>query len=254
MKITLLQAALVWENPEANRKHFEKEIANLEETTDLIVLPEMFTTGFTMHPVQNAETMEGRTVTWMKSMAVQSHAALCGSLIIQEDNAYYNRMLFVTPDGSVEYYDKRHLFTLAGEETVYTAGEDKKIVVYKGWKICLLICYDLRFPAFARNLEDYDLLLYVANWPEKRIQAWNILLQARAIENMCYVAGVNRVGEDGNGHTYNGQSQVFDYMGNPLTEHKDVAAALTVAIAQKPMYEARDHFGFLNDRDRITIS
>lgn len=253
MKITLLQSPLIWENPEANRQHFSTMINRLDGTTDLILLPEMFATGFTMKPESVAEPLNGPTVTWMKEIAAANNCVLTGSLVIQDEGRYYNRLLFVLPDGEIRQYDKRHLFSLAGEDKAYTAGTKKLVVEYKGWKICPLICYDLRFPVFARNVEEYDLLLYVANWPEPRITAWDTLLKARAIENMCYVAGVNRVGKDANGHNYPGHSQVFDALGAPLLELSENEGAFTVEIDKEALLKARDKFGFLNDRDSFTL-
>jgi omega-amidase len=204
MKIALLNTTLVWENPAKNRANLEQKINSINESINLIVLPEMFTSGFTMNPKNVAETMQGETVSWLKQVAKAKNCAITGSLVITENENYFNRLLFVFPDGKIEFYDKRHLFTLAGEDKVYTSGKEKLIVTYKGFKICPLICYDLRFPVFARNVENYDLLLYVANWPKPRINAWDILLKARAVENMSYVIGVNRIGNDNNNLEYVG--------------------------------------------------
>ena len=181
MKIALIQIPLVWEDPKSNRVYIEQKINTLESGIDLVVLPEMFTTGFTMRPEHVAETMQGETVVWMQSLAKAQNFAITGSLVIIEEGNYYNRLLFVFPSGEIEYYNKRHLFTLAGEDKSYTKGTQKLIVEYRGWKICPLICYDLRFPVFARNVEQYDLLLYVANWPTIRIQAWDTLLNALGV-------------------------------------------------------------------------
>ncbi len=218
MKIALIQSPLVWENPTANRNHFEEKINAIAEKVDLIVLPEMFTTGFTMNPAAVAETMEGETIQWLQLVAKVKNSAITGSLIIKEKNNYYNRLVFVFPSGEIQFYDKRHLFTLAGEDKVYTSGNQKLIVDYLGWKICPLICYDLRFPVFARNIEDYDVLIYVANWPKPRINAWDILLKARSVENMCYTIGVNRTGLDDNNLEYVGHSQTADFLGNYILE------------------------------------
>jgi omega-amidase len=253
MKITLLQSPLTWENPEANRQHFTDMINSIEGETDLVLLPEMFSTGFTMKPERVAEPMDGPTVAWMKEMASRKNCALTGSLVIYEAGKYYNRLLFVLPDGQVKQYDKRHLFSLAGEDKAYTSGEERLIVHYKGWKICPLVCYDLRFPVFSRNTDGYDLLLYVANWPEPRIAAWDALLKSRAIENMCFVAGVNRVGKDETGHSYPGHSQVFDALGAPLLEPTENKGAFTVELDKEALLQARQKFGFLNDRDSFTL-
>ncbi len=206
LKITIIQSELVWENSAQNRQVFLEKIKSISEVVDLIILPEMFTTGFTMNPEKVAETMDGETIHWLKYLAKEKNTAITGSLIIKEGNKYYNRLVFVHPTGEIKTYDKRHTFTLAGEDKIYTAGNKKLIVAYKGWKICPMICYDLRFPVWSRNTDDYNLLIYVANWPKPRITAWSTLLKARAIENMSYVVGVNRIGADDNGHEYSGNS------------------------------------------------
>lgn len=252
MKITLIQTSLAWENAEANRKHFVNLLEGAERA-DLIILPEMFSTGFTMNPEAVAEAMDGPTVTWMKNMAAEKDCAVTGSIVVEEDGNYYNRLLFVYPNGKFETYDKRHLFSLAKEDEYYTAGKDRLIVEYKGWKICPLVCYDLRFPVFSRNTEDFDLLLYVANWPTQRLQAWSSLLPARAIENVCYVAGVNRIGEDDNGHPYPGHSQAVDYLGKALIQPTEEEGVFTVNLNKEALMEVRQKLGFLNDRDRFTL-
>jgi omega-amidase len=180
-------------------------------------------------------------------------SAITGSLVIKENNNFYNRLLFVFPSGEIQFYDKRHLFTLAGEDEIYTAGKDKLIVEYKGWRICPLICYDLRFPVFARNVEEYDLLLYVANWPKIRINAWDALLKARAIENMSYTIGVNRIGEDDNKFEYNGHSQVVDYLGNHLLEPVETNTVLILELNKAELLLARKKFNFLNDQDKFIL-
>lgn len=253
MKIALLQTSLVWENAQANRQHFSQLIDSIDESVDMIVLPEMFSTGFTMRPEPVAEKMSGETVLWMQATAIAQKTAIVGSLVIKENDRYFNRLLFVYPSGTILSYDKRHLFTLAGEHGQYTAGSEKLIVDYKGWKICPLICYDLRFPVFSRNAEDYDLLLYVANWPKVRTQAWDTLLKARAIENMAYVVGVNRVGKDANGQEYIGHSQVIDALGNFVAEPKDQKSVIVVDLDQSHLAEIRKKFAFLNDRDDFTV-
>ena len=216
MKIAIIQTHLFWEKPQENRIHFEEKINAVTENVDLIILPEMFTSGFTMNPAAVAETMKGKTVIWLQKLAKTKNCAIVGSLVISENSKYYNRLLFVFPDGKIESYDKKHLFTLAGEDKVYQQGNKKLIVDYKGFRICPLICYDLRFPVFSRNTENYDLLIYVANWPKIRINAWDILLKARAIENMSYAIGVNRIGFDENHHEYVGHSQAIDFLGNEI--------------------------------------
>lgn len=252
MKISLIQTPLTWENHQANRDNFTEKINSIE-ATDLIVLPEMFATGFTMKPEGVAETMDGESVVWMQKMAKAKNCAVTGSLVITENGKYYNRLFFVLPDGEYKTYDKRHLFTLAGEQQYYTAGREKLIITYRDWKICPLVCYDLRFPVFARNTEDYDLLLYVANWPEIRVEAWDALLKARAIENMCYTVGVNRIGKDSNGHAYNGHSQIIDSTGNYIIKPAEQEGVFTVAIDKESLQKARDKFGFLNDRDSFNL-
>lgn len=253
MKITLIQTHLIWEDAKANRSNFTSLIEKLNQQTDLIVLPEMFTTGFTMNPETVYETMEGESVSWMKETAMRTGCALTGSLVIKENGNYYNRLLFVYPDGSYKTYNKRHLFTLAGEDKHYTAGKEKLIVDYKGWKICLQVCYDLRFPVFARNTEDYDLLLFPANWPKQRTTAWDSLLRARAIENMCYTIGVNRIGTDNNGHEYSGHTQLIGPLGEYLLEPAIKEGVYTIEISKEELLEARDKFGFLKDRDNFTL-
>lgn len=253
MKIALIQSFLFWENPAANRNHFEEKISCLDEDVDLIVLPEMFTSGFTMQPKNVAETMQGETVLWLQSLAKVKKSAITGSLVIKENDNFYNRLVFVFPSGEIQFYDKKHLFTLAGEDEVYTAGNIKLIIEYKGWKICPLICYDLRFPVFSRNTEDYDLLLYVANWPQIRINAWDTLLKARAIENMSYTIGVNRVGQDDNKLEYNGHSQVINFLGDYILEPIDTKGAYIVELNKSELLLARKKFNFLNDRDSFVL-
>ena len=251
LNVALLQTSLVWHTPEANRKH----IANLIEhaaASDIAILPEMFTTGFTMQPETFAETLDGETVTWAKQLAKKHNIAICGSIITTESNMYYNTFICVTPEEQVHYYHKRHTFTLAGEDKVYTKGIKNKVITYKGWRIKPQVCYDLRFPVWARNIEDYDVLLYVANWPNKRITAWDTLLKARAIENMSYCVGVNRIGLDENGHEYTGHSAVYDVLGNRLayTEKEEI---ITVTLHKKEITTLRNRFHFLDDRDEFTL-
>ncbi|PAM92460.1 amidohydrolase [Flavobacterium sp. IR1] len=254
MKIALIQSDLQWENTLENRKNFESKINKIDSEVDLIVLPEMFSTGFTMNAAAVAETMQGETVSWMQTMAKEKSVALTGSLIIQENNNYYNRLLFVFPDGEMQFYDKRHLFSLAGEDKHFTSGSSKVIIEYLGWKICLQVCYDLRFPVFARNVEHYDLLLYVANWPKIRTQAWDILLRARAVENLSYVVGVNRVGFDGNNYEHIGHSQVVDFLGDYVLEPQEAEAIFIVELDKNVMLETRKKLDFLSDRDQFEIN
>ncbi|MGA9639329.1 amidohydrolase [Flavobacterium sp.] len=253
MKIALIQSPLIWENPKANRIAFEKKINAIASDIDLIVLPEMFTTGFTMNPVVVAETMQGETVQWLQTLAKAKTTAITGSVVIEEDGNYYNRLLFVFPSGEIQQYDKRHLFTHAGEEKKYTAGKEKLIINYLGWKICLLVCYDLRFPIFSRNTENYDLLVYVANWPESRILAWDSLLRARSIENLCYTIGVNRVGEDANLLNFNGHSQLIDSLGLYTIKPQEEEGIFIAEINQTELIANRKKFNFLADADTFEI-
>ena len=254
LNITIVQADLHWEDPEANRDMFSETFDRVEGDTDLFVLPEMFTTGFTMNAGALAEEQEGQTLQWMRQMAKHHKTAITGSVIIRDGKNYYNRLFFVFPDSSYHWYDKRHTFTLAGEHKTYTAGTDKLIVEYNGWKLCPLICYDLRFPVWARNTANYDALIYVANWPEKRISAWDALLRARAIENMSYCIGVNRVGLDGNGHQYVGHSAVYDVLGDKLTRDAfEEPFTETVRLSQEHLLDTRKKLQFLNDRDAFNL-
>lgn len=254
LKIALIQSDLDWETPNSNRISFTEKIESIIEDVDLIVLPEMFTTGFTMNVKDVAETMTGETVLWMQHMASKKNASLTGSLIILEDNNYYNRLLFVEPSGKITYYNKRHAFTLVGENKVFTSGIEKIIIHYKGWKICPLICYDLRFPVWSRNTEVYDVLLYVANWPIPRISAWDALLKARAIENMSYSIGVNRVGTDGVGAVYNGSSAVYDVLGNKISQIPlEKTYIEVVSLEKKHITKYRSKFKFLDDKDIFTL-
>lgn len=254
LKIAIVQSDLIWHNPKQNRDNFTNKIIQINHSVDVIVLPEMFTSGFTMQPEHVAETMQGTTVKWMKEIAKKTNSAICGSLVILENNNHYNRFVFVTPDGNIEYYDKRHTFTLAGEDKVYKAGKNKLIIDYKGWKICPLVCYDLRFPVWARNTENYDLLLYVANWPKPRVNAWNTLLKARAIENMSYCIGVNRVGLDNNKHEYSGHSAAYDGLGETMTSiNPNIEQIEVVTLENKHLELIRRKLKFLEDRDSFTL-
>ena len=254
LNIAAIQADLIWEQPEKNRQSFQEKIANLSSDIDLVILPEMFSTGFTMEPKLVAEKMDGTTVQWMQKMAVDYETAIVGSLVIEEDDQYFNRAIFVHPNGNLETYDKRHCFSLAGEHENYTAGKEKLIVAYKGWRICPLICYDLRFPVWSRFSDEYDILIYMANWPKPRILAWDALLKARAIENMSYCIGVNRVGKDANDYEYIGHTAVFDFLGEEIGATKegqeDVA---TCTLTKSNLYKTREKLNFLNDRDSFEI-
>lgn len=254
MKIALIQSDLVWENPKVNLDNFHKKIENLSEEVDIIVLPEMFTTGFTMNASKVAETMDGDSVSWMKNMAKNTKAVVVGSLVIQEGKKYYNRLLFVEPSGYISKYNKRHTFTLVGEDKIYTAGSEKVIIKYKGWKICPLICYDLRFPVWSRNIADYDVLLYVANWPKTRVSAWDALLKARAIENMSYCVGVNRVGIDGVNSEYSGHSGCYNVLGDLISSFEANEEQIEIVTLERRHIEAyRNKLKFLDDRDLFSI-
>jgi omega-amidase len=216
LKIALVQTSLVWENHSANLELMDKHLAKII-AADVIVLPEMFTTGFSMDPARLAEKMDGKTMQWFAKKAKEKNAVITGSFIAEESGKYFNRLIWMRADGSFETYDKRHLFSMAGENIQYTEGNIKRILEVKGWKVCPLICYDLRFPVWSRNVQnEYDVLLYTANWPEARNHAWKSLLPARAIENQCFVAAVNRIGMDGKALHYSGDSIVLDFLGKPL--------------------------------------
>ncbi len=251
---TLVQANLVWENPKANCEKLETMIAQAQPETDVVVLPEMFNTGFSMNPETLAEPPEGETFQWMRNLANQLNAAVTGSVITVEGRHYYNRLYWVFPNGEHRTYDKRHLFSLANEGAHYTAGKEQLHIAYKGWLICPMICYDLRFPVWSRNNESYDLAIYVANWPERRSFPWSQLLIARAIENQAYVIGVNRVGEDGNGVNHSGDSVALDPLGHSVVEMEPgIENVRTITLSSAHLMEVREKFQFLNDRDKFTI-
>lgn len=252
--ISIIQPDLVWENAGANRELFSKKIEAISSETDLIVLPEMFSTGFSMNAKDLAEPPLGESLKWMQKMAAKKNMAITGSLIISENGKYYNRLYFVFPDGTFQHYDKRHTFTLANEHKTYASGTKKLIVEYKGWKICPLVCYDLRFPVWSRNTENYDLLLYVANWPAPRTFAWDTLLKARAIENLCYCIGVNRIGKDGNGLSYLGHSAVYDPLGKQISTHDwEKEFQQEILMERSYLEETRNNLKFLQDRDSFTV-
>ena len=258
LKIAYIQTELYWQNPQANRAMFEEKIWELSSPVDLIILPEMFTTGFSMEAASFAEVMGTTSVKWMAQMAAQTKAVITGSLIIKDKSNYYNRLIWMYPEGNYRYYDKRHLFRYAGEDKHYQPGSEKLIVDLKGWKICPLICYDLRFPAWSRNLFDngnaaYDLLIYTANWPERRIKAWDSLLQARAIENLSYVAGINRVGNDENGISYCGHSAAFDFQGETLHASQEQDEVAVVELSYDELTKFRERFPFYLDADHFNI-
>jgi len=251
MNITTIQTNIIWEDIDSNLKNYQSKIDNIE--SDLIILPEMFTTGFTMDPKPHAEKMDGKTVQWMKQNASNKGLAICGSIIIEEEGKYFNRFIWVNPDGSIYHYDKKHLFPAAGEDEHYAPGNSKLIIEYKDWKICPLICYDLRFPVWSRNVEDYDVLIYVANWPSKRKLAWRSLLVARAIENQCYVIGVNRVGEDGNNLSYNGDTSLINALGETLYINSQSEDVFTTTLSKLELNKVRTQLPFLKDKDNFNL-
>ncbi len=255
LKITLIQTHLFWEDKGTNLALLEQKIVNLEEPTEVVILPEMFTTGFSMQPTLHAETMEGPSVQWMRRIAKAQKIILTGSLIIEENGHYYNRLIWMLPNGELGYYDKRHLFAFAGEDQHYTAGNKRLIASVKGWKINLQICYDLRFPTWARQAapNEYDVLVYVANWPEKRSPAWKTLLVARAIENQAFVVGVNRVGLDGKNIAHSGNSMVVGPLGEVLYHSADQESVFQITLQRDELEQARTQFPFWKDADFFTI-
>lgn len=254
LSVTIIQADLAWEDAAANRHLFSEKISKILEGTDLIILPEMFTTGFSMNAEKLSEKTDGTTLGWMISEAKKYRTAITGSIIVNENGNFYNRLYFVKPDGIFEHYDKKHTFTLAGEHKIYASGNKRILVEYKGWKICPLICYDLRFPVWARNTDAYDVLIYVANWPDKRVNAWDALLKARAIENMSYCIGLNRTGFDGNDHKYTGHSAIYDVLGNQIS-NTDFEAEFTqtIILEKSHIFQNREHLQFLKDRDNFNL-
>lgn len=259
LTLTIIQTDLVFENKTVNLERLKTKIENIEQRTEIVVLPEMFSTGFSMQPELFAETMEGETVKWMKEIAEANKIILTGSIIIEEDGQYFNRLVWMLPNGQLGYYDKRHLFAYGEEDKHYTGGNKRLIASVKGWKINLLICYDLRFPVWSRQQSgvdetEYDLLIYVANWPEKRSHAWKTLLCARAIENQCYVAGVNRVGKDNKNIYHSGNSLVIDPQGQVLYHMADEEDVFTITLQKEDLHKARTQFPFWKDADDFTIN
>jgi omega-amidase len=265
LTITIIQTNLSWENKKANLTMLQQKIEAINEKTEVVVLPEMFTTGFSMQPEKLAEDMNGETMRWMKKISSKKKIILTGSLIIQEDDKYFNRLIWMLPDGNYGYYDKRHLFAYGNEHLHYTPGNRRLIASVKGWKINLQVCYDLRFPVWARQSQgpsadpltrkpEYDVLIYVANWPETRILAWKTLLQARAIENQCYTIGVNRVGNDGNNIYYSGDSMIVNPSGEILFHKKDEEAVETFSIDKNVLGQAWEKFPFWRDADSFIIN
>ena len=260
LSITTIQSNLIWEEKTANLRMLEQKINSLEEKTEVVVLPEMFSTGFSMKPEALAETMDGETVEWMKRVSRENGIVLTGSIIIKDAGNYYNRLVWMLPNGQYGYYDKRHLFAFGEEDKHYSPGNKRLIASVKGWKINLLVCYDLRFPVWARQATlssgsevEYDVLIYVANWPERRSHAWKTLLCARAIENQCYVVGVNRVGNDGNNIYYSGNSLVIDPLGQVLYHMGDEEDVNTIILQKDLLEEVRTKFPFWKDADPFNI-
>ena len=251
--VALLQIDLIWENPSSNRSSIEKTILKEKSKVDLFILPEMFTSGFTMNPKTVSEFMEGESIIWLKKLSKVKNAAICGSLVIRQKKCFYNRFIFVEPNGLVSYYDKRHTFNMAGEGDSYCSGSNKGIIKYNGWKILLRICYDLRFPVWSRNIDNYDILIYTANWPSPRINAWDNLLKARAIENVSYCVGVNRIGLDGNKNDYPGHSVVIDPMGNETLNLKNKEGVYVTTLDKNQLIKTRDQLPFLEDKDSFIL-
>lgn len=261
LRVSLVQGDTIWHDPEANRAMYAAMCAPLAGRTDVVILPETFTSGFSNEAIAQAEGMDGPTLPWMQALARSLDAAVTGSVQIRTEAGVYNRLFWVQPDGEVFHYDKRHLFRMANEHERYAAGRDRLVVEWKGWRICPLVCYDLRFPVFIRNRFgvdaadrfDYDLVLFVANWPAPRRMAWRTLLQARAIENLAYVAAVNRVGSDGNGIAYHGDSLAVDFLGQPLADLALVPQVATVGLSAEALAQHRERFPAQLDADRFQL-
>jgi len=250
LRVTLIQTGLVWEDIKSNLAAFDEKIKDICTDTDLIILPEMFTTGFSMKVEKLAQKMDGYSVKWLKEKSKQKKADITGSLIIKDDDKYFNRLIWVKPGGELFTYDKRHLFRMSGEEKIYSAGDKNITVELNGWKIRPFICYDLRFPAWTRNIKNqYDVAIFIANWPEKRSMHWKLLLQTRAIENQCYVIGVNRVGKDDKGYPYSGDSSVIDPMGKILFQKKDNPCLYTSRLSYQLIEDYRKTFPAWMDAD-----
>ncbi|KAF1688856.1 amidohydrolase [Pseudoxanthomonas taiwanensis] len=261
LRISLVQGDTRWHDPEANRAYYGALLAPLARATDLVVLPETFTSGFSNDAIERAEGMDGPTVAWIREQAARLGAAVTGSVQLRTEQGVFNRLLWATPDGGLAHYDKRHLFRYAGEHRRYTPGRDRLTVEWKGWRINPQVCYDLRFPVFCRNRYDveraggldFDLQIFVANWPSPRAHAWRTLLRARAIENLCYVAGVNRVGRDGNGLDYSGDSAVVDFLGQAQVEAHGREQVLTSTLSAEALAAHRAHFPAMLDADAFQL-
>lgn len=252
LRVSVIQDAITWHDPAANRQRYDRHLSTALET-DLVVLPEMFSTGFSMKPWESFETMEGATIEWMLNNAQRLDAVITGSLIMKLDDHYVNRMIWAKPDSVLEYYDKRHLFRFGKEHLHYEAGDQRVIVQHKGWRVALFICYDLRFPVWSRNQGDYDIALYVANWPDARQFAWDSLLVARAIENQCYVAASNRVGEGALGNTFSGGSALLDPKGVGLFDFSNKTVIHTEALSLQELNDFREFFPAEKDADQFQI-
>lgn len=253
LKLALIQFDIIWENSDENLKMIAALLENLTNQPDVIVLPETFNTGFSMEPSKVAESMHGKTIEWMKELSTKMQCAVCGSLFIEEDRKYFNRFIWVEPDGKIVQYDKRHLFSMGNESQHYTAGKTQTVIEYKGWRIFPQICYDLRFPVWSRNTMNYDLLINVANWPASRNKVWKTLLKARAIENQCYVAALNRLGTDGNGINYIGNSMITGPKGEVLMKAKSKSGILNAEIDFTELQQFRSKFNTLKDADTFNI-
>lgn len=254
LKTTIIQTELVWEDIETNLTGFDDKIDAIKDDTHLIILPEMFTTGFSMNVASLAQDMTGSAVKWLREKSRQKNFDIVGSIIVNDNGKYFNRLIWAKPEGEIFTYDKRHLFRMAGEEKVYSAGYQNITVELSGWKIRPFICYDLRFPVWTRNIENrYDAAIFIANWPERRSGHWKLLLQARAVENQCYVIGVNRVGTDGNGHHYSGDSSIIDPFGNIIFHKKNAAITYTVELSYETLKKSRESFPAWMDADTDLI-
>ncbi len=251
LHLALVQSDLVWESPDKNLENFDRMLASVGGQTDLVVLPEMFSTGFTMNPEGVERGAAARSLEWMRQRATAMNVAVAGSLVWPLETGYANRFIFMRPDGQYDFYDKRHTFTLTGEDKAYKSGNQKVVWQYKGFAICPQICYDLRFPVFSRNTENYDILLYVANWPEPRVLAWDTLLRARAIENMAFVVGVNRLGNDQNDLTFIGHTSAYNPLGEQLV-YSEQQEVISVSLDREKLLEIRKKLPFLEDRDSFT--
>ncbi len=253
LKVTIIQDLILWHDPAGNRAMYDAHFEAIDET-DLIVLPEMFSTGFSMYPKDCFETMDGESVAWMLERASKKNAVITGSLIMKlDEDVFVNRMLWARPDGTFDYYDKRHLFRYGKEHVNFTAGDERVVIELNGWRFALFVCYDLRFPVWSRNRDDYDVALYVANWPSPRQFAWDSLLVARAIENQSYVVGVNRIGEDGIGNSFSGGTAILDFMGKSMVDCKDNQMLATQTLDMQALNEFREHFPAKLDADDFEI-